>query len=255
MVVFVIIIIILVIAYFIIMNIVNYSFLKKQFNRCNVIVYGKKGTGKDLLFQAVIKARKKPYYANIDYGYSLEKIVSPIDLELGTNDYKNFIHNKIEFVDKNTKPYENKDFYFSDCGIILPSQYDSSLHKDFKGFPLSYALSRHLWLNNIHCNTQNLNRVWKALREQADFYIRMRGVVKLPFGLLLLQYTCYDRYESANQNLEPLNNRLWNDLSKVERDKYNAMNGLVCNQWIIISKKSIKYDTRAFHNKIFGFHA
>ena len=40
----------------------------RQFQRCNVVVDGKKGKGKDVLFQYVIHKRKEPYYANIDYG-------------------------------------------------------------------------------------------------------------------------------------------------------------------------------------------
>ena len=39
-----------------------------NFKKCNVIVFGKKGTGKDLIFQKVINCRKDTYYSNISYG-------------------------------------------------------------------------------------------------------------------------------------------------------------------------------------------
>ena len=43
-------------------------FVVSEFKRCNVVVDGKKGTGKDLLFQYVIWKRDEHYYANISYG-------------------------------------------------------------------------------------------------------------------------------------------------------------------------------------------
>ena len=88
---------------------------------------------------------------------------------------------------------------------MLPSQYDTKLYKSYPSFPIFYALSRHLYNSNIHCNTQNLSRVWKALREQADFYIKCIEVKK-PFilglfGFLRIDFICYDKYESANNSL------------------------------------------------------
>ncbi|MCH5171634.1 MAG: hypothetical protein J1F31_02230 [Erysipelotrichales bacterium] len=225
--------------------------LKDNFSRCNVIVSGKKGTGKDLLFQKVINLRKKPYLSNISYGGDYKECCAN-DLELANNDYMSFIKNDINIIDKSSLPYEGRDFYFSDCGIILPSQYDSTLHKLFKSFPISYALSRHLWANNIHCNTQDLGRIWKALREQADFYIIAKGVKKLPFGLLRVDFNVYDKYESAKSCLSPLSSRLWNKYSKAERDLYIATNGLVESHFVYMRSRSIKYDTRAYHEKIFG---
>lgn len=41
--------------------------------------------------------------------------------------------------------------------------------------PIFYALSRHLYNNNIHVNVQNLGRLWLKLREQADSFIRVLG--------------------------------------------------------------------------------
>ena len=39
-----------------------------NFKHCNVLIAGKKGSGKDLLTQWVINKRKDFYYSNISYG-------------------------------------------------------------------------------------------------------------------------------------------------------------------------------------------
>ena len=59
-------VVILVIA-FIIMRYWNIARIADLFDLNNVIVYGKKGKGKDVLFAAVIHKRKKPHFSNIKY--------------------------------------------------------------------------------------------------------------------------------------------------------------------------------------------
>jgi len=41
------------------------TWLVSEFARCNIIVYGKKGSGKDLLFAHTINLRGQPHYSNI----------------------------------------------------------------------------------------------------------------------------------------------------------------------------------------------
>lgn len=239
------------VLYVFIHNKITTQKLKNFFSKNNVIVFGKKGSGKDLLFQHIINKRHKPYYSNISYGGKFRKGSFEM-LNLGSNTYENFISGNIEKVSKKTKPFEDKDFYFSDAGIHIPSQYDSLLHKKYKGLPISYALSRHLWNNNIHVNTQNLERVWKALREQADSYIRVRKTRGFFLLWLKVEITLYDKYESAKNNLSPVSRRVWNKYSRAERDVYNATNGLVEDRFFLIRKSKISYDTRAYHKLIFG---
>ena len=104
-------------------------YVVKGFEHGNTIVDGHKGKGKDLVFQYVINKRKKPYYANIDYGGEHTNI-SCREISIEPNTYDNFINDKVtpikrEFV-------ENKDFYISDGGIFLPSYADSTLLEDNK---------------------------------------------------------------------------------------------------------------------------
>lgn len=221
--------------------------LKDVFKNNSVIVFGRKGKGKDLLFQKVIYLRKKePYLSNISYGY--KGSLKPINtLNLDPNTYENFINDNIVKVDNMS--YEKHDYYLSDGGIHLPSQEDHFLHKKYKSFPLYYALSRHLYLQNIHINVQALNRLWKAAREQADYYIKCRRVVKLPF-IMVGYITTYEKYSSADNELLPMGNRIFNKFSKAEQDQYSATNGKIENRFYFILKKHIKYDTRYFKNVV-----
>lgn len=252
-----IIIILVLISIFLIWQIIRHFItiksIKNAFMTGNVAVYGPKGYGKDILFEDIISVRKSSYFANLDYGEDYNHI-EPKELELTPNDYNNFIQGNVIPVKKNDK-LEGHDVYFSDGGVIFPSQADSQLHKYYPSLPISYALSRHLWNNGIHFNTQRLERVWKALREQADYYIRLRKkCLKLPFFIILFT-TEYSKYESAIHNLDPLGSRLFNKYSKAEKDKFRANNGIIKNGLIIVPKFRLKYDSRAFHKIIFGVEA
>jgi hypothetical protein len=62
----------------------------------------------------------------------------------------------------------------------------------------------------------------------------------------LIKLVSYDKYESAKQNLLPIKTRLLNKQSKAQYDLYRAQNGDIRQGYILVSKRSIKYDTRAF---------
>lgn len=213
-----------------------------NFKHCNVLVGGKKGSGKDLLFQYVINKRKEKYYANLSYGGKYKNVLLK-DVSCNPNDYNRIINNQIE---KQSHMFsDGKDIYISDIGVFLPSYMDSKLYVKFPSMPILYALSRHLYNNNIHCNTQNIERGWKALREQADFYIIVKKTIKI-FNIFFTKIYTYERYESAKQNLKPMKTRVLNKYSKAQVDMYKATNGEIKSGWIIQTKSHLHYDTRAF---------
>lgn len=231
----------------------NKKRLCARFRANNVIVFGRKGKGKDLIFQEVIHKRGERYRANIDYGYKLVEIIDGRYCNVDPNTYVDFIEGSVQKIEK--KPdSEGVDVYFSDAGIMFPSQMDSALHKRFPSFPIYYALSRHLYGNNVHCNTQALPRVWKALREQADYYVRADGIIKLPF-VIVARFTTYTKYETACRDEDVAKTRLFNKFSKAETDTLNASRGEVKKGFFFIRKRSIKYDTRYFHRVLFGRRA
>lgn len=243
------IIVIAVIGLFIVLlaTIIKYFSFKKYllhgFKDGNVITFGRKRRGKDLVHQYVINQRKDFYYGNISYG-GKHKIVKLKDISCEPNTYDNFINDNIVKTPHLFK--EGKDFYISDIGNFLPSQMDSQLHKKFPSMPIFYSLSGQLYGSNIHCNSQSVERGWKALREQADFYVWAHRTLKI-FGLIFITVlTTYEKYSSAREGLMPMKKRLFNKFSKAEYDKFVATNGVIRNGYIIQFKHNLKYDTRAF---------
>lgn len=224
--------------------------ITKAFKEGSVMVSGRKRFGKDVLFQTIINKRKEKYFSNINYGGDYNHIEMK-EMLLGDNTYHNFINGEVHVCEKN-KRLEGHDIYISDGGVYLPSQADAYLHKIYPSLPITYALSGHMWANGIHVNTQRLDRVWKALREQADYFVLMRKrCLKLPFFIVLFT-TEYTKYDSAMQELCPMKSTLFNKYSKAEKDLFAANHGFVKDGLIIVPKWSLKYDTRAFHEVIYG---
>src|SRR5690554_4817303 len=93
---------ILLLIIFIRLRFINLSYTARQFAKQNVIMTGKKGTGKDVLFSAIINTRKKKAYSNIDYGKYI--VVKPIAyLNTLPNIYDNLLQGKIEIIEKNVE--------------------------------------------------------------------------------------------------------------------------------------------------------
>lgn len=222
-----------------------------HFKHCNVLVAGFKGTGKDVLFDYVIKKRKDMYYSNIDYSIGVEiprEIISLNDVSVSPNTYQNFVNQNTTFIPR--RFYDGKDIYISDIGNFLPSSWDSTLHKLYPSMPIFYSLSRHLYGNNVHCNSQNIERGWKAIREQSEFYVVCKRTRKI-FGFLITTAYTYDNYESARQKLRPIKVRWFNKDSRARADEYNALHGDIRKVVIIQRVSKMSYDTRAFEKFIF----
>jgi len=212
------------------------DWLKNEFSRCNVIVFGKKGTGKDLIFSHVIYLRNDNHYANMPYD-GKTKVIEVKDIAVGDNSYEDIINDTIRPIDPCFEP--GKDIYISDAGIYLPCQYNTELNKKYKSFPLFYALSRQLYQNNIHANTQALNRPWDKLREQADSYIRILGNEKYK-KFIIVTAISYDKYESAAKGLLPCSEA-----------QFKATNGEIKYRRFKIFYEELKYDTYYFATKFF----
>lgn len=241
-------IIIIIIIFFIILYYRLKTFeLIKYFEKNSVLVFGKKGKGKDIVFQHVIKNRKKFYYSNIPYG-SNHEILELNKINLDPNTYESFIQGNITKVQNQLK--DGYDYYISDAGVYLPSQYHSLLDKQFKSFPIFFALSRHLNLMNIHVNTQALNRVWDKLREQFDYFIRVKKTTRI-FNLFFTTMYVYDRYQTAKMELEPMKKKFGNQFNNAMQRQYESMNGEIKKITIVSRKSILKYNTRYFKDIVY----
>lgn len=179
----------------------------KLFDSGNCIVFGLRGTGKDLLFSNVVAYRNKPYCSNMNYLDSVKNApvcypFDPVYIKLGGNTYRNFTENNI-------LPYsyplpDGCDYYLSDGGVYFPSQECSDLNRRYPSIAMFQALSRHVGNCNFHVNIQNLNRLWDKIREQSDIYIRCISCKVSKRGIVSQKLIVYDRYQSAVDRVEPL---------------------------------------------------
>lgn len=226
---------------------INRRFLINTFKDNNVIVFGKKGTGKDLLFQMVINGRNDLHYSNNVY-HKKTVDINIGDITVAPNTWENIING--EYIKISPIFEEKKDFYISDAGIYLPSQYDNLLNKKYPSLPIMYAIVRHLYNSNIHINTQALNRIWLKLREQADHYVKCVKSFKF-LGLMFSKVIYYSDYESANKNVLPMDSRILNKYNKALIEQHEALYGVIKSMWYCQRIKKLTYDSRHFKNKFF----
>ena len=209
------------------------TWLVSEFERCNVVVFGKKGSGKDVLFNHVINLRGLPHYSNMPYND--RTIVTGLDaLSAGDNTYEDFINGTLRkfapvFMDR-------CDYYISDAGVYLPSQYDKELDRRYPSMPLFYALSRQLHRMNVHANVQALGRLWKKLREQSDSYIWVRKTADCG-DYMVIHAISYDRYESAERRLLPVKDK-----------QYGATYGDIAERKFKVYKRDLGFNTYHFRS-------
>ena len=146
------------------------AWLVSEFRRCNVMVFGKKGSGKDVIFAHVIALRGEKHYSNIPYDDNTE-VIELCEINAGDNTFEDCINGEIEKFEPRFDEF--CDIYISDVGIYFPNTLHEKLDKLYPSMPVFMALSRHLYNNNVHTNCQALGRPWKKIREQADSYIQV----------------------------------------------------------------------------------
>lgn len=251
-------VIIIVLAMIIISIIVLFVLIRHQiflskmtwhFRKNNIIIFGNKSTGKDLITNYFVNKLNEPYYGNMCYTKD-KKWFMPVeikDLSLGDNTPVDFINGDIKKTPH--KFMESTNCYISDMGVHLPNYLDSKLYVKFPSLPVFYPLSSQTYDMNIIFNSQDINRGWKALREQADYFIWCRRTYKL-FGWLFTKVYGYEKYETAQKKMLPIKTRLFNKYSKAEVDVYNATNGEILEGFIIQHKNKIFYDTRHFEKVV-----
>lgn len=244
-------------------------FIRLTFKKGNTITTGLRGTGKDMLTANVIARRKKPYISNVDYNAKRSAFI-PLKLKAWDvkNNYDNFIKDEIVPYDY---PYpEECDFYVSDAQLYFPSQEFSAIERKFPNIANFQSLSRHLASANVHCNTQNLDRLWNKIKEQADIYIRCEKCLVIPRLLfrrkpkwVIQVVTVYDKAESCQNRVKPfkplpipLGNKggsraiIRAKNVELKRD-FDERNGSV-KRYLLIYKNKSNYDTRLFKTILKG---
>lgn len=189
----------------VIVSVINKRRFVSLFSQGNCIVSGLRGRGKDMAFCIVVNARKKNYISNVEYSSPKKNYKCfPLDLkvwELAGNKYSDFVDDTVRYYEY---PYpDDIDYYISDSGIYFPSQYQGELCKKYPSTPLFQALSRHLGNANVHCNVQNINRLWDKIREQSDIYIQMYKCKRIVGKIFAVTAYVYDTAESCEKRIVP----------------------------------------------------
>jgi len=239
----------------------------------NIIVSGQKGSGKGVLFQHIINLLYGEVLSNLDFGQLSTQLVSPDSYfnSIAPNSFSLAIKDEWRPVDKHPE-WEGLPYFLDDSVVYFPNYEDAYLKKHYQSMGLFLVTQRHLYNSYTVINSQILGRSWKLLRElEMDGYINVLG--NLGFGYIasrlpyfrknvIVRYRYYDKLESAESNLLPFGslgvvNRstdpLYTTNASALKKQYQATNGTICNGVVIVPKKSLKYDTRYFHKKVFGF--
>lgn len=240
--------------YFLIKGILDNMYFKRKL-KDSLIIFGKKGHGKSLLFSkiALYYSKKNGYASNVPFKHKNEKIISVAkDLSISPNNQEKFLNNDITVINKKDD-LENVPILIDDAGIYLPNYLDSLLKKVYPSLPISYALWRHLYNAPIYINSQSVNRCYALIREQADGFIKARRVIKL--GLFcVIKCTYYSNIDSASRDLAPMEKKLIAS-DKNRYYEYQALYGEIKDFSLYVWSFKHKYDSRHFHNVLFGYNA
>jgi hypothetical protein len=219
----------------------NDEWLKEMFTKGNMIVIGKKGKGKDVLFNHVINLIDMPHYANMPYNHNTEiRLIK--DLELAGNTFEALVNGTVTQCERTLQP--NTNFWISDAGIFLPSQEDIVLQKLYPTLPVHYALSRQTYQMNIHANTQELTRVWKKLREQTDGVIFVRRNKKTSKHITL-EIVYWEYYKSAEAGIMPLASG-----TEQQYAEFEAKYGIIERRFIRVYWEDVTFDTHYLGQKL-----
>ena len=215
----------------------------------SLIVFGKRGHGKTLLFSVMARmCRKTGYLSTAPLCQEGEVHVTISgDLSVSPNTYRDFILGNVHPIPR-YEVLEGKPVFIDDAAVYLPNYADAELKKAYPSLPIAYAIWRHLYNAPWYINSQAVGRTYKLIKEQADGFIKARRVRFLgPIGLLRLTY--YSNIESAERDLAPMPRpplfRGRGDW-KARKAEYEATHGEIVDFLILVNGRHHTYDSRWF---------
>ena len=238
----------------------------------NGIIAGGRGKGKGLLLNKRINA-DGVHFCNVPYNEKtiVINIKEYID-SIAPNTTDNFITSSIEVVKKKDK-FEGRNIYWDDVAVYAPNYMDSKLKKHYPSLSALLPINRHLYNAFMIITIQDFNRPYKLLRElQIDFGIkaiktvggydsRIWNSIPILRNFIYTKYIYYENVDSAQKGLLPFNAKsIINETLKhgyltagqATKEEYEAVNGRISYGFIMQRKSVVKYDTRYFHQLVFG---
>lgn len=242
----------------------------------NGIIFGGRGAGKGLLLNKRIntdKSKKGKPFCNVPYrNVEVINIKEYID-SIVPNTTENFINGDVKVVEKKHK-FEGRNVYWDDIAVYAPNFMDHQLKKLYPSLSALLPINRHLYDAYMIITVQDLNRPYKLLRElQTDFAIKAIKSngwsylwMAIP-GLNLISTTKYIYYENidiAAYGFLPfrakgaINKTIRHGFltaGQATKEEYESKYGKIFYGRIWQFKKNIGYDTRYFHELVFGYPA
>ncbi len=225
----------------------------------------------------------KPHYlSNIDYGYGA-KVIDLDELTLIDKkskkvlDYNDILTGTYKDMDiEKRKDFEGLDLYVSDAQLYLPNTEHNKLDKLYPSFPVFFSLAGQLYNMNITVNTQEYERLWVKLRGQQDAYVRALKTIPtnksilqkiwcyLPIlkNYLFIKIRYFEEQKSAENNMLPFHGLnivgetgkpIYLSSGTAIKEQFEATYGKIKHKLLVIRIKDIKYDSRIFHELLFGY--
>src|SRR5690606_10277162 len=238
----------------------------------NGIIAGGRGKGKGLLLNKRINA-DGVHFCNVPYNNKtiVINIKEYID-SIAPNTTDNFITSSVEVVKKIDK-FEGRNIYWDDVAVYAPNYMDSKLKKHYPSLSALLPINRHLYNAFMIITIQDFNRPYKLLRElQIDFGIKaiktlgsynnkIWNAIPILRHFIYTKYIYYENVDSAQKGLLPFNAKTvltetlkhgYLTAGQATKEQYEAVNGKIKYGFVMQRKSVVKYDTRYFHEVVFG---
>lgn len=249
---------------------------RKQING-NGIIAGGRGKGKGLLLNKAINYDPNDkHFCNIPYNHKTEVInISEYVNSIAPITSFDFINNTIDPIPKIEK-FEKVNIYWDEVASYAPNYMDHELKKLYPSLSALLPINRHAYDAFMIIVVQDFQRVYKLLRElQTDFAIKaletygfkrlsILNAIPIVRHFVFTKYIYYDKIESAHSGLLPFNAKaLTNEVLKhgyltagqATKETYEAQHGKIRYGWVAQRKSKLLYDTRYFHEVVFGVKA
>lgn len=249
----------------------HFKFLR--YVSANTIIHGGRRKGKGIMFQ-YMALKVGSCLSNIDWGYN-STVVNPRDFfeSIAPNTTIDMINGTNVVVEKN-EFFEGKPYLLDDVSVYFPNYNDNLLKKLYPSMSLLLPIQGHIYASWTCINVQNIERSYKILRElQMDGYFKALGTIgfgyiwsRLPIvrKYVRTKYRYHEKIDSAIQNILPFSklglvnrtsDKLYTTTASAVKEQYDGTNGMIFDSAIWLKKKHIKYDTRIYHEEIFGYKA
>jgi hypothetical protein len=221
------------------------------------------------------------YLSNIDYGYGC-RVIDLKELELRDKNsgkyltYDDIIEGKVKLMNIEKNPtFEGKDLILSDSQIGLPNTEHNKLDSKYPWLGPFIAIAGQLYDMIISINSQEFERPWVKIRGQQDYYMRaiktfplnktkihkMRNWLPIINKWLFIKIRTYTELESAKQGVLPFKavgaineggKTLYLTSGQATKEQFKATHGEIKERWIRLKYKDIRYDSRVYHEIVFG---